>query len=402
MKSSRLTALGLYFLFLVYLPFTGYSYVSIRGGSQIIDKDVRAAVILLLFAMIAALFVLTRRVDSVPRCVIGLGSFFFYGLAISAMRNSPQEYVSYFLRIASIVLIFWMSYSWAKRDRDEWWRFARNIVVGSSLIYVAQSVIDLLAGRALAMNGAIRFPGSLGSPPGYASVCMIFLLANTYFLLRTRSKIHLALSLLLVVCSFLTGTRAIAVAGLLVLSLTVVAYHRSIYVRAILLLVTFSIAPFAIGWVLNNTEIGSRVALSLGDQGNDTSTNFRLMILSTYFSHISTSQFVFGLGIGGFPKWFEAQTSIQDVGPHFEFLWALSELGVVGSGIYILVLFGGARLVLSRRSQSSRAERISALVLILCQQLIFQFTNPLYFYQLCLPALFMLGGMLGSERGRNT
>ncbi|AQG99885.1 hypothetical protein A9R05_14480 [Burkholderia sp. KK1] len=402
MKSSKFLKLGLYFLFLVYLPFTGYLYVTIRGGAQIIDKDIRAAVILLLFAGVATLFVLTRRIETIPRSVVGLGSFFFYGLGVSVLRNSPDEYLSYCLRIASFVLIFWIAYSWARTDRASWWRFVRNIVVASTLIYAAESLFDLVAGRELAMNGALRFPGSLGSPPGYASVCMIVLLANIHFLMRTRSPLHLLLSVVLVVCSFLTGTRAIAVAGLLALSFALVFYHRSAYLRVILLIVACSIAPFAIAWVLNNTELGSRVTLSFTDQGNDTSTNFRLMILATYFSSISTSQFIFGLGLGGFPTWFEAQTGIQDVGPHFEFLWALSELGVVGSVVYVLALIGGAKSVLSGRRQATKVEKISALILIFSQQLIFQFTNPLYFYQLCIPTLFMLGGLLGSEREKST
>ncbi|MFM0324948.1 O-antigen ligase family protein [Caballeronia glebae] len=401
MKSSKFLSLGMYFLFLVYLPLTGYTYVSIRGGSQIIDKNVRAGVVLILFGIVATLFALTRRVDSIPRSVVGLGSFFLYGFAVSVVRNSPDEYLSYFLRIGSLVLVFWIAYSWAKKNRWDWWRFTRNIVTGSTLIYVAQSLVDLLAGRALAMNGAVRFPGSLGSPPGYASVCMIFLLANIYFLVCTRSRLHLLLSLLLVVCSFLTGTRAIAVTGLLALILALIAYHRSIYLRVILLFATFILAPVVVGWILNNTEIGSRVELSFNNQGNDTSTNFRLMILSTYFSRISISQLLFGLGVGGFPKWFAAQTAIEDVGPHFEFLWALSELGLVGSVIYILAVWGSTRWVFSRKRQLGWAERISVLVLTFSQQLIFQFTNPLYFYQLCVPALFMLGGMFGSERSRN-
>lgn len=397
MKSANIRTVGLYFLFLVFLPFTGYVYVAIRGGEQIINKELRAAMVFGLFLHVGLLFVLTRGKNRIPWCVMGIGSFFLYGIIVSIMRNSPDEYLSYVLRIASFVMIFWVSYSWARTSHEKWWRFFRNIIVGSAIIYIAQSFVDLAAGRALTMNGAVRLPGSVGSPPGYASICMVFLIANLYLLMKTRGNLYLSLSGLLVACSFLTGTRAIAVLCLACFIAAFVFYHRSIYVRATFLFLVAALTPFLIQWVSADTEIGSRIAIAVQDQANDTSTNFRVMILTTYFSKISASELIFGLGIGGFPGWFQAQTSIQDVGPHFEFLWALSELGLVGAAIYLLALFTGAwRVLFGHLRAVGRLDCAFTLILIFSQQIIFQFTNPLYFYQLCVPLLFFLGGMLGA------
>ena len=401
MKSAGSRAIGLYVLFFVFLPFTGYAYVRIQGGEQIINKDARAAAVLGLFALVAAIFIMSCRIRRIPRGVLGIGSFFVYGIVVSVMRNSPDEYLSYLLRVAAFVMIFWIAHTWSRADYERWLKFMRSVVIGSSLIYVGQSLIDIAAARALAMNGAIRLPGSVGSPPGYASICMLFLLANLYLLMKTKARLHLALGALLLVCSFLTGTRAIAVLCLLVFVMAFIFYHRSIYMRVGILLVMAGLAPFLVQWVLNDTDIGSRIALAVQDQANDTSTNFRVMILNTYFSRISASELVFGLGIGGFPTWFAAQTGILDVGPHFEFLWALAELGVIGTAIYVVVLCATAWGTLRRRRRSlSRVDAWFILLLLFAQQLIFQFTNPLYFYQLCVPLLFLLGGMLGGIQKR--
>lgn len=401
MKAAGFKAIALYALFFVFLPFTGYAYVKIQGGEQIINKDVRAVAVLALFALVAMIFMMSCRMQRVPCDVLGMGSFFGYGIIVSVMRNSPDVYLSYLVRVGAFIMIFWIAHAWAKTNYGRWLKFMRRVVIGSSLIYVFQSLIDLATLRALAMNGAIRFPGSVGSPPGYASICMLFLLANAYLLMITRARLHLVLSALLLVCSFLTGTRAIAVLCLLIFAVAFTFHHRSIYVRAGIFIAGMGLAPFLVQWMWTGTDIGSRIALAVQDQANDTSANFRMMILQTYFSRITASELIFGLGIGGFPNWFASQTGIVDVGPHFEFLWALAELGVIGTSIYIAVLCTSAwRVLRLRRTLLSHIDVGFILLLLFAQQLIFQFTNPLYFYQLCVPLLFLLGGMFGGMRTR--
>jgi hypothetical protein len=399
MKVAAFRLLGLYFIFLVFLPFSGYAYVSIQGGAQIINKDLRAAAVLMLFLLITLIFVQACRLDRVPKSVFALSSPFVYGIFVSMVRNSPDEYLSYVLRLVSFVMIFWIAYLWAKNSFGRWKKFTRNVVVFSTVIYLLQAIIDVGMSRALTMNGAVRLPGSVGSPPGYASVCMLFLIGNIYFLLKERRKIYLLLSTLLVICAFFTGTRAIAVLCLLLLGWGFIDHYRSPYIKAIVLSIVVAVAPLLINWIFFSTEIGSRIALALQDQGNDTSTNFRVMILTTYFSRITSLELWFGLGIGGFPNWFMDKTGIQDVGPHFEFLWALSELGIAGSIIYLSTIIGASWYFLRGSVRSrNKTDALFICVLMFAQQIIFQFTNPLYFYQLCVPLLFLLGGLLGSAQ----
>lgn len=146
-------------------------------------------------------------------------------------------------------------------------------------------------------------------------------------------------------------------------------------------------------YVVARSELGQRLVFD--HTITDSSLVFRTQLLETVIRDFGGITKVFGLGLGGFSQWFESQTGLAQVAPHFEWVWVWTEGGGVGSLIYVMCMaVAAARISLTYR-RSRDFERRGFLILLLLAPIgPLHLSNPTYFYQAMIPWAAALGASL--------
>ena len=272
------------------------------------------------------------------------------------------------------------------------WLFSALLCV--SLVIVIQ---EYLSGETQFLNGALRHDANLSSPIGFSAYIFALFVGLLFFWLRFESFLFFVLSLAALALIFLSGTRSVSVvSGAFLLFAIVLKRDPVSKVFVSLPLTILGLFFMYKAGLLNSVvdRIGSLAGGSL-----DASGSFRMYIVDIYASNATVSEVLFGFGLGGFYGWFEAQTGMPDVAPHFELLWLVSEFGLIAALIYVFValsffLFGVSRLL----GESMRPYLFLLTAVVFGHMSTLQLANPFYFYQFVLVYGILMGILLSNER----
>lgn len=250
-----------------------------------------------------------------------------------------------------------------------------------SLFYVG---FDWVLGKTQFLNGAYRSDANIGSPIGFSAYIAVCFLGLTYLWLAKGRSSYIIFALIGLLLVFFSGTRSVSVMCTIFLFLSI--FMRQGFGRNV-----FIVFPFLLlaGFLLFHYGILSSLLdrffqVASGDL--DASGLFRVFIVETFISYIQATELVFGLGLGGFYMWFENQTGIANVAPHFEVLWLLSEFGLVFGLLYFLVLafcFFSSIYILYK-SKKNDGFAFLTIASLFSHMLVFQLANPFYFYEFIL------------------
>lgn len=336
---------------------------------------------------VAFLAILTVKVLSAGRVSLGpLTGFVFAPIAYIALVGVVSSQGLEMFGGLTRWLLYLVTFVYFSADSAR--EHIEVFVRWSAYALLASFGLSLLIDQGIYLNGAFRIAGSVGSPIGYASALLICEVAVLYFYMRDKTRLHLLLAVLLVIASFGTGTRSIAVCAL---TFFVVAWVSSLRTRVgritVLILLTATATP-AVSWLLSTTGVGARLL-----SANDNSLTYRDFIVSSTLDSLSGWERWFGVGIGRFAYWFEATTGVPNVAPHLEWLWILTEGGIVGAIIYFSCLvFASCRVAAGiRRNSLPVLAGFFILVFLWLQQTALTFANPAFFYQ----GMIILFAMLG-------
>lgn len=360
------------------------------------DKGARALIIIASFILSLILLVFYQRKLSANKVSVAFGAIAIYGVFISCINHRGVDSVSYFLRIISFAIFIQISYRQAIR-KVSWHRTVSYIFIVMLVTYVLQIASDQLAGRVIFQNGAYRHSGNIGSPIGFATTLAVLLIGLLYFWMRSKRVIFLVLSIVASACILATATRSISLLSAFLIWIALFL-QKSTSRKIILILITPAVVIFIVSMLSYDVGLYDRINGTLSYGELDNSSEFRFLILNTYFSNIKFSEIVRGLGLGSFPVWFYQQTNIKGVAPHFEWLWLISEFGVLIFALYFFVVIKMVVFVAKKHADASSL--FLGLCMLTSHQLVFQFSNPFYFYQAYIPFALIFGLFLAELKNK--
>ncbi|WP_189610184.1 O-antigen ligase family protein [Saccharospirillum salsuginis] len=378
---------ALLYCFLIFVLFSGYLFIDYSDNRLNQNFTIRAMVLIGVFLyLVVSLAIVNARLDKLPIELYIFLAFFVYVVGVSIVSNAFLEYISPVIRYLIYFLAFLLAYQ-AGRS----YSLLRSTVLLVSILMLIQCLLDIILERGLNINNAWRIGGSVGSAIGFSAILYIILIFSFYFLIREKTFQWMILTPLLFLGILLTATRSVTFASLVSLPVIYIMSRRNIQSKVFSLLVGSILFFLSIYLILQFSEIGSRVDVDSLD--GDSSTLYRLYIFNTYFSNVSLFDLFFGLGLGGFPGWFEVVTGESGIAPHSELLWLISEGGVIGVILLSVAYFSFVvRFFLeSKAVKIDRELAYTTLFLVFSPQLAFQLANPLYFYQVNIVTAVLLG-----------
>ncbi|MCD1648057.1 O-antigen ligase family protein [Marinobacter adhaerens] len=319
-----------------------------------------------------------------------------YGFLVAVYSDTVVSALSTYFRLMVFALASEVVRRICLEDREF---LVRLSWLFSALVFVSVVIVvqEYLSGETQFLNGALRHDANLSSPIGFSAYIFALFVGLLFFWLRFESLSLFVISLFALALIFLSGTRSVSVAsGAFLLFAIVLKRDPVSKVFVSLPLTVFGVAFMYKAGMLDS--VVNRVT-SLAGGSLDASGSFRMYILETYFSNATVSEVLFGLGLGGFYGWFEVQTGVPDVAPHFEFLWLVSEFGLIGAFVYALCalsffVFGASRLL----GESMRPYLFLLTAVVFGHMSTLQLANPFYFYQFVLVYGILMGILLANER----
>lgn len=388
-STRALVSLALLVTLALIVPISGYLYATVEYDVQLQDRTMRLVVQLGLFAIASACLLLTLQVSRRAMTLLApIALVIGYMLAISVMRNAPDAWVPATIRWATYLMVFLIAFS--LRDSE---RLLFRVVAISTVIYLAQILSDMATGRMIFLNSMYRAYGAVGSPIGLASTLYVLLLFWHSRIIATRGAlVPTLISLAVVAGIFFTGTRSTFALASVATALALVLSRRSVVTRATYIVMIAAISIVGIAYLLIDSPLMQRILRATTDVDADASTSFRLWMLQVIRFNADPLDIVMGVGLGGFPDWFEAATGVPNVGPHYEIVWLIMEGGVAGTLIYGFALVQVLRLAL--RSKVPLAARYLCAMAVSAQMTGLQFGNPTYFYQTMMPLALLIAHAL--------
>lgn len=390
-KKSSLVIFLLAFL----LCFSGYFEIEAQEDYA---RSIRSIIVLLFFISSFFLFFLSlRRKGEINLILLFFLIVVFYSFLNSLVQRGGVEPFGYFFKLATVFFVSSYVCNALKVNEKKMYEWIESFIGIVALFFIFQLFLDVVLDRSIFLNGSDRYFASVGSPIGYAAALFSLLVGVLYLWLRGRKKYHFFIALTLVWSIFMTGTRSISVFSLFVLfwALFVRWKWKAVIILSIISLLTlflfifFDISIPALGRVQNTIET----------LGRDGSTMFRVFILDTVRANLTWKDLLFGLGLGGFPIWFQSNTGIENVAPHFEWLWWVVEFGLFG--IILLLLVFLLLFYLALKTKLNANYKFLVLNVVLIPLVYLQLANPFYFFQFYIPFSvtfgLVLSGFMNSE-----
>lgn len=369
-------------LMAIIISFSGYLFINYNGNKLILNFNVRAFVLIFILIYIIAILI----IDNFNCIKIPTISFFFflpiiYMAIVSIFFIPPNVFLSSFVRWTTYALVGLFFYNNVNYE----YKFKAFIWL-MSLFFIMQGLYDIIAERGIFINNAFRIGGSVGSAIGYAGTLFVTGFCSFYLWLSDRKYISFLLfTILCGVIIIFTGTRSISAAYIILLPIYYFLQTGNITKKALFLLICLPALFFIVIYIFSYTDVGTRFLISNID--SDSSTKFRFFIMSTIFEQFYDTKQITGVGLGGFPFWFEGTTGRSGISPHIELLWLYVEGGIIGISIYIFCFIYITFYIFIKSSKFNVNKTFFwfFIFIILCHQGVMQFANPTYFYQLMFP-----------------
>lgn len=370
---------------LVALP--GYYFTEVSDSGQTVNNTFRFGVVFSILLMISGRLFFLRKIK-VPKITAVLFAFVAYSFLIGVVKNPPVSYVPtgvrWLIYFSCVVLFFNIKGSL---------QLLRKYYLVTFLVYTCSAFLDIVSGRIMDINSAIRVVGSVGSAPGLAAAIYVSAIGCLFFNLRkTRNLLFIIFTAMTSI--LLTKTRFILVS----FTFVVVLYLALVAEKGVRLKIIVSILVLLTGmtvYMINSSDIMQRFIVSAADLESDSSSLFRLLILNTLWDNFRGGDLITGLGLGYFPLWFENMTGQEGVAPHFEIVGILTEAGLIGLLLYLAGLLKFlVRVYRNCRKTSNEGLFYLTALLLLSIQTSLQFANPTYFYQVMMPVFLTVGALL--------
>lgn len=380
-----------YWALIIQIVFSGYTHYTFTIHNLELDIVARAVtqILILITVFIPVIYSRISIAGSsvlflLFTCYISIVSFFRND--IEAIGGVTRMLIYYLAFVSGPILLR------SSKSRESLAKLLFIFLIGIILI-------DIVFSRSIFINSIWRSLGNIGSPIGYACFSSVLaLLAWCY----SKSLTKLLIAETIIFYAMLsTGTRSVTF--LCVFLLAILYIFSRVELQRKLIRGSIGVLLFIVVSLifLFYTDAGQRLYDTVVVmQGGDPSTKFRFFILNNVINNFSAADYLFGLGINGFPIWFYQITGYKDIAPHTELLWLLVEPGFIGTILYLGFIITSSYALKSnlRNNVINRKEWLLGLALLGSQQVLFQFANPLYFFQVMVIVYIVLGSLVFSRK----
>lgn len=360
-------------LIIIFSVSSGWLYVDYKGHSLNYDFLIRGTILTLVLLIVVLLNIFkSSRLAILNIYVVPLIIYIVYILIVSILKGNLLNSVPSLIRLSTYILFFLLCTNVSFTTKRVFWLLSFYFVIEGFLSYY-------LFDAGMFLNSMWRLGGPLGSANGYAALFYIIYFGGLYFVL-CGNKSFLPICIFSLVLISFTGSRSI-LASVVILTILVLFLLNNIALKLFLCgIVIFLLLIFL--YFIEIFSIYNRFSFLITNE-SDSSSVFRKYIFNTYFDNISLNEIIFGLGLNGFPKWFEIKTGYEGVSPHFEWLAIFAEGGVIGTIIYsmflILVCCKIKKLFKLKIFSFFEAKNFVRITIITAPLISFSLLNPFYF-----------------------
>lgn len=260
-------------------------------------------------------------------------------LLISVMSNQFVEYAPSVLRLTSYFLVFISFYYLSLRGLITFkslFKAMAFLVLVCLLFSIRQIINDDL----IFMNGANRLSSIYGATPAGLALLMLFF--SVFFLgvlLYEKKSINRLISLMFLMFSLfmLIGTHSRQGLITFLLIFAMMMLIRASYYWRLIAVISIVFIFFTMYWLVLNTDYFPRLQGMLLSPEFDSSTQTRIDILSVALSNLNGLEYIFGIGLGGFNRFYYSIVGELGVAAHNDFLLFYVEGGVIS--IFSFIIF---------------------------------------------------------------
>ncbi|CAD5356734.1 O-antigen polymerase [Enterobacter cancerogenus] len=354
--------------------------------------------IILLFLFISLIYV--KRIFFMPREMFLVFVCFIFTIIVPSLvgfvRNDPIEvfpsllrYFSYFLAFV-LFFHFYLINSFSLKTLDK-------IIKILTIIFLACSLIQIAQGNMIFMNGAYRLSSVYGNTPaGFALITLVF---SIYFYCqmlvaycsRYERIILFSYFIFNAIMMVMTQSRQSVVTLLLLISFFHFVRARKLF--KIFTLIFAALLAYGFYWLVLNTDLFPRLTQMLFNYASDSSTHTRIEIITQTYAHLDTENIIYGIGLGGFNRFYYDITGELGVAAHNDFFLFFVEGGVLSLFFYCLFILGGF-LFWSKVVRKKGQAYITPLCVFTSLYIFSFLNNPYYYPQVQVIAAAMMGGFL--------
>ncbi|EEX9999506.1 O136 family O-antigen polymerase, partial [Escherichia coli] len=263
---------------------------------------------------------------------------------LSFIQNTLLEVVPSMMRYMSYLFTFVFVYYFSAKN----WFTVKNLDVSIkfiSIILFIFSILQIVKGEMIYMNGAYRLSSIYGTTPaGFALITLVF---SVYF----YSQLHVSdsgkLKKIFPFAFFMINVSMMALTqsrqSIMTLLLLICIFHfvraKNIFKFFSLIFILLLIYVFYL--LVVNTDFFPRLTQMLFNYSSDSSTHTRISIITQSYEHLDVNDLIYGIGLGGFNHFYYKISGEIGVAAHNDFFLFFVEGGVIALFFYCLFLCGG-------------------------------------------------------------
>jgi hypothetical protein len=258
---------------------------------------------------------------------------------IGLIFNKPIEYIPSAIRFFSYYLAATLAYFFLKENSlATFIKLLKGFLILNVAIALIFGYLEVIIGDVQFINGAYRYSGTfkfhhLGNAMYLA---MLLILWFELYVVAKKSVWAIIVFLLLFNLFLNTHSRLLMVVLFFSYCLFYILKTRSA-VKFIKIGGGIFVVAISLYFLIINTEISPRLkTVFLSEKSlKDPSTMERIEITINTVKNMEFYEKVIGIGLGGFNKFYEAETGREDVAAHNNFLLFFAEGGLVGLFFFI-------------------------------------------------------------------
>ncbi len=370
-----------YFFSIIWvLSFFAYPFADlIAVEERIINFTVYFSLLIVNMIFIVILYAVMHQRMSWSSTFKIVGLIFMLQSIVSILLNSPVEWLPTFSRYLLYITTFTIFYLGFKSNNIKLSSVSLVVMVLSSII-VFSGFYELLSGSVRFVNGAYRVAGNFTDHHlGFALSAFVLITYLQYVSFNKLNLLRFIMLILLFWIFILSHSRLLLIA-LFLANLFINFYLNKRLLVKISYLVFSLLFGVLFVLVVLYTDLLPRMKELFLVSELDASSMYRVFIIQQSIINLSVSDFLIGIGLGGFNEFFFHATGESGVAAHNDYLLMLVEGGILG---LILYLYYQYKVTMTILRSSLRDQKIVKLVFVLFFgiEVIGFLENAHYFYQ---------------------
>ncbi len=383
-------------IFKIYLFFFGMlwmlSYIAypladaVHIEAKLINFAIFSSLFLLNILLIISYIINKQYMLNIPSnlTIFKLLLFLLYLQFLSSLiQNDIYEWIPTLIRYLLYISTFVIFYFGMTENMIKIENVSRLIFL-LALILIGFGYYQIFSGNVHFVNGAYRVSGSFTTHHLGFALSAFVIFEYLFFIVVLRKENGLAtrllallFTLLLLYLFFASHSRLLTAIFLVTNLFVLIHFNKKLFLKSIFII--FSIIAISVFlYLVINTDLFPRINALFDTSKIDSSTLYRIFIITETFNSLSDVEYFTGIGMGGFNNFFFINTGEDNVAAHNDYLLMFVEGGTLSIILYLLYQFLLLKVILTRNNTPIA---MLSFILFFGIEILGFLQNAHYFYQ---------------------